>query len=68
RRDFEHGIVLVNSTNEPKTVSLSQIKGSLGRTNIRRIRGRLDTVTNNGQEVTQAIVLKAHDAIVLIAE
>ena len=68
RRDFEHGIVLVNSSNEEKTVSLSQIKGSLGRTNIRRIAGRLDTATNTGKIVTEAIVLKAHDAIVLIAK
>jgi len=68
RRDFEQGIVLVNSTNEEKTVSLSQIKGTLGRTNIRRIKGKLDTETNTGKMVTEALVLKAHDAIVLIAE
>lgn len=68
RRDFEQGIVLVNASNEEKTLSLSEIKGSMNRTNIRRIRGRYDTQTNSGTLVTDSLVLKAHDAIVLLAD
>ena len=68
RRDFEHGIVLVNASNEEKTLSLREIKGSMNRTNIRRIRGRYDTQTNSGTLVTDSLVLKAHDAIVLLAD
>lgn len=68
RRDFEHGIVLVNATNEEKTISLSDIKGGLGRTNLRRIKGQLDPATNNGRPVSEAITLKAHDALILLAD
>ncbi len=68
RRDFEHGIVLVNATNEEKTISLSDIKGRLGRTNLRRIKGQLDPATNNGKPVSEAVTLKAHDALILLAD
>ncbi len=68
RRDFEHGIVLVNASTTEKVVTLDQIKGKLGRNNIRRIKGSLDTETNTGRMVTDAIILMPHDAIVLIAE
>lgn len=68
RRDFEHGIVLVNATNEEKTISLSDIKGRLGRSNLRRIKGQLDPATNNGKPVSEAITLKAHDALILLAD
>lgn len=68
RRDFEHGIVLVNASNEEKTLTLQEIKGSLNRTNIRRIKGRSDVQTNSGAQVTGPLVLKAHDAIVLLAD
>lgn len=68
RRDFEHGIVLVNATNEEKTISLSDIKGRLGRTNLRRIKGQLDPATNNGRPVSEAVTLKAHDALILLAD
>lgn len=68
RRDFEHGIVIVNATNEDKTVSLRDIKGPLNRTNLRHIKGRLDTVTNNGQMVNGDVTIKAHDALILLAD
>ncbi len=68
RRDFEHGIVIVNATNEDKTVSLRDIKGPLNRTNPRHIKGRLDTVTNNGQMVSGDVTIKAHDALILLAD
>ncbi len=69
RRDFEHGIVIVNATNEDKTVSLRDIKGPLNRTNLRHIKGSLDTVTNNGQMVSGGdVTIKAHDALILLAD
>lgn len=68
RRDFEHGIVLVNASNEEKTISLNEIKGGLNRSNIRRIRGRYDTQTNSGTPITGSLVLAPHDAIVLLAD
>lgn len=68
RRDFEHGIVLVNASEEDKTISLSEIRGSRNRTNIRRIKGTWDTKTNTGMLVTDSLVLAAHDAIVLLAD
>lgn len=68
RRDFEHGVVMVNATNEDKTVSLREIKGPLNRTNLRHIKGRLDTVTNNGQMVSGDVTIKAHDALILLAD
>jgi hypothetical protein len=68
RRDFEHGIVLVNASNEEKTLSLNEIKGGLNRSNIRRIRGRYDTQTNSGTPITGSLVLAPHDAIVLLAD
>ena len=67
RRDFENGIVLVNATDEPQPISYQAIRGSIGRTEIRRIAGALDPETNNGMPVAGSMVLEAHDAIVLIA-
>ncbi|MGE0075205.1 MAG: putative glycoside hydrolase, partial [Sphaerochaetaceae bacterium] len=66
RRDFEHGLVLVNATAVEKEISLGDIRGALGRAGIRRIRGSLDVVTNNGRPVEGALTLPAHDAIVLV--
>ncbi|MGE4454600.1 MAG: hypothetical protein AB7D92_08690 [Sphaerochaeta sp.] len=68
RRDFEHGIVVVNATNEDKIISLKDIKGPLNRTNPRRIKGVLDTVTNNGQRIMGDVTIKAHDALILLAD
>lgn len=61
RRDFEHGIVLVNATREPKTLQI-------GRPGVTRISGVLDPDTNNGSAVVGEITIPAADAIVLLAE
>jgi len=58
RRDFEHGIVLVNATREPKTVQT-------GRPGVTRIHGVLDPETNDGRAVVGEITIPAADAIVL---
>ncbi len=68
RRDFEHGIVLVNASSEEKTITFNELAGSRNRTNIRRIKGRYDTQTNSGSLVAGSLVLKPHDAIVLLAD
>lgn len=68
RRDFEHGIVLVNATDVEKEVAFADIAGDLDRKDIRRIKGNLDVETNNGKSVRGPLVLPAHDAIVLLAD
>ncbi|WP_422477570.1 hypothetical protein [Pleomorphochaeta sp. DL1XJH-081] len=68
RRDFEHGIVLVNATDMEREISLDDISGSLARSNIRRIKGILDTETNSGKPILGTLVLPPHDAIVLLAD
>jgi hypothetical protein len=58
RRDFEHGIVLVNPTATPLTVVLNQ--------SYRRILGNVDRVTNDGTQNTQATV-PPQDALFLLS-
>jgi hypothetical protein len=58
RRDFEHGIVLVNPAQTAMTVPVSGT--------CRRILGAADPVTNDGSAVTQATV-PANDALFLIS-
>ena len=68
RRDFEKGIVLVNPTPEPLTVSLAQIAGPRQRTAIKRILGTQQPAWNSGQPVTSAgIVIPSGDGIILLA-
>lgn len=61
RRDFEHGIMLVNATREPKRVHMD-------RPGVTRIRGVLDPETNDGGAVVGEITIPAADAIVLRAD
>jgi len=61
RRDFEHGIVLVNATREPKSIQID-------RPRVTRIRGVLDPGTNDGSAVVGEITIPAADAIVLRAD
>jgi hypothetical protein len=61
RRDFEHGIVLVNATREPKSIQID-------RPGVVRIRGVLDPETNDGSVVVGEITIPAADAIVLRAD
>jgi hypothetical protein len=61
RRDFEHGIALVNATQEPKRVQID-------RPGVTRIRGVLDPDTNDGSAVIGEITIPAADAIVLRAD
>ena len=67
RRDFEHGIVLVNPTPEPQYVPQNWIAGPLGRTGIRRISGTQMPLINNGADVTQGLWLLPADGIILLA-
>lgn len=56
RRDFEHGVVLVNPTQSSVTVEVGP--------GLRRLRGTQDGAVNNGTVVT-SVVLASRDGIVL---
>ena len=56
RRDFQHGVVLVNPTTSAKTVKLEP--------GLRRLAGNQDRAVNNGSVIAQA-TLEAKDGIVL---
>ena len=58
RRDFEHGIVLNNSTTEPVTVDL---QGTF-----RRLRGTQDPRTNDGSSVT-SVTIPGRDGLILLS-
>jgi hypothetical protein len=68
RRDFQNGVVLVNATNEPRTLQMKELQGALQRTGLKRIAGRLDKETNNGKPVQGSLNLQAADAVVLCAD
>lgn len=68
RRDFEHGVVLVNPTPNPRFVTLNQIKGSWQRTGLRHIDGQQVPTVNHGQAVTGDILLPSGDGIILLAD
>ncbi|MFN2299666.1 MAG: putative glycoside hydrolase [Anaerolineales bacterium] len=57
RRDFEGGIVLVNPTAEPRTVSLGG--------QFRKIRGTQDPAVNDGSVVSE-VTLPARDGLILL--
>lgn len=57
RRDFENGIVLVNSSSRTRTYQLAN--------EYEKIFGRQDPVTNNGQTV-QKITIQPNDGIILL--
>ena len=68
RRDFENGIVLVNPTPEPLTVSLAQIAGARQRSGVKRILGSQQPAWNSGQAIASTgIVIPSGDGIVLLA-
>jgi hypothetical protein len=56
RRDFEHGLALVNPAAQPATVTLEP--------GFRRLQGRQDPAVNNGEAVT-TLTLGAKDGIIL---
>ncbi len=56
RRDFEHGVALVNPTKQPATVALEP--------GFRRLLGRQDSAVNNGSPAT-SVTLKSKDGIIL---
>lgn len=58
RRDFQHGIVLLNSTNKKRVINLDDSV-------YEKIRGTQDKQINNGQLVKQ-ISLTAQDGIILL--
>ena len=59
RRDFDHGIALINMTNSTQSVDLGGT--------FRRIHGTQDPVTNNGATVT-SVTLSGQDAIILLRD
>jgi hypothetical protein len=61
RRDFEHGIVLVNATRELRRIQIN-------RRSVTHIRGVLDPETNDGSAAIGEITIPAADAIVLRAD
>ena len=56
RRDFEHGIALVNPTKQPVTVTLEP--------GLRRLSGRQDSTVNNGNAADD-VILQPKDGIIL---
>jgi len=56
RRDFQHGVVLVNPTAEARTITLE--------TGLRRLAGKQDAAVNNGAPVSE-LTLAPRDGIVL---
>jgi hypothetical protein len=58
RRDFENGIVLVNSTNQAQKINLTDGV-------YEKIRGFQDPITNNGQIINQ-VILSPNDGIFLL--
>lgn len=68
RRDFEHGIVLVNPTPVSQVINQGEVAGPLGRTGIRRILGSQAPLVNDGSPVTAGIMLAAGDGIILLAD
>ena len=56
RRDFEHGVVLVNPTSSPRTIVVDP--------ELRRLAGKQDPVVNDGAAVTR-VTLAPRDGIVL---
>jgi hypothetical protein len=68
RRDFQNGVVFVNATNEPRTLSAEDVRGPFRRTGPRRIAGKLDPEVNNGKPVQGSLALPAADALVLLAD
>lgn len=57
RRDFQHGTVLVNSTNEAKTVDLDA--------DFERLHGAQDATVNNG-EISSVVTIPAKDGLLLL--
>lgn len=57
RRDFQHGTVLVNSTNQPQTIDLDA--------DFEHLNGTQDHATNNG-EITSTVTIPANDGLILL--
>lgn len=60
RRDFENGIVLVNSTDKPQTINLTDAT-------YEKIKGIQDPLVNSGQIINQ-VTLAANDGIFLLRQ
>lgn len=54
QRDFEHGIVLVNSTNQPQNISLDA--------DYEKLRG---TESTNDGSIVNSVIIPAHDGLIL---
>ncbi len=57
RRDFQHGTVIVNSTNEAKTADLDA--------DFERLHGAQDPAVNNG-EISSVVTIPAKDGLILL--
>lgn len=67
RRDFSNGVVFVNATTEARELGASELSRPLPRSDLRRISGKLDRATNNGEPVGSSLTIGPADAIVLRA-
>jgi hypothetical protein len=56
RRDFAHGVVLVNPTSETRTIAIEP--------GLRRLAGRQDPAVNDGS-IAKQVTLRSKDGIVL---
>ncbi len=57
KRDFENGVVFINSTNQPQTINFDE--------DFEKIRGSQDPEINSGEVVT-SVTLKSMDGIILL--
>lgn len=57
RRDYEHGIALVNPSGNSQTIDLGN--------DYEKIIGKQDPLTNNGQ-ITQSVTVPAHDGLIMM--
>lgn len=68
RRDFENGVVLVNPTARTVSIPLSELRGPMQRTGLRRIHGAQVPDINNGLPIEGEFSLQSGDGIILLAD
>lgn len=60
RRDFDHGVIFCNTSSNNVDVSISLAD------TLKRIKGKQDTVVNNGASVIGSFILPRNDGIILL--
>ena len=68
RRDFEHGVVLVNPYEKETTFDAETLAGELKRTGLKRIKGSQAPEVNTGKSVGTSLSLESFGAIILLAD